>query len=157
MGFVYDTQASAPTQRLHSVSTAECEHPLTPQIVPQAAEFCPSTTTAGTPLAPLVALKYYNSPAKRFFIDLLERDLGIVFQGFQPGYAGKNRTTPDLLLFMGPHGSTLAVPLDSIFNDRETALEIIQAKKIAAEKSFEVSEAETERDAEASRETVAWG
>jgi len=96
-----------------------------------------SSTTAGTPLAPLAAAKYYDSPAKQLFVDFLERYLEISFIGFQSGYTSSKRTTPDLLLFRGPTGSTLAVPISIMLEgNRETALGLIRQKITEAEGKF---------------------
>jgi len=97
----------------------------------------PLSTTAGTPLAPLAAAKYYDSPAKQLFVDFLERYLEISFIGFQSGYTSTKRTTPDLLLFRGPIGSTLAVPISIMLEgNRETALGLIRQKIREAEEKF---------------------
>jgi hypothetical protein len=114
------------------------------------------STTAGTPLSPLASAKHYDSPAKKLFVDFLEQYLGIEFQGFQAGFASSKGATPDLILFRGSRGSTLAVPVAVMLEgNRETALEIIRAKKSAAEKSFRVSA--LEEDAGASDAAIAWG
>jgi hypothetical protein len=153
MGSVYDTQASALAQRLHSVAKAECEHPSTPRIEPTSrAESFPSTTTAGTPLTPSAA-QYCDTPAKKLFIEFLELRFGIEFQGFQKGFAGPTKQTPDLILFSGPYRTTLALPVEKLL-DTENAIELIRQKKADAEEKF--GSQDSEESAEA-LETVAWG
>ena len=91
------------------------------------------------PLSPLAATKYYDSPAKQLLVDFLERYLEISFQGFQPGYVGTKRTTPDLILFTGPHRSTLAVSVEIMLEgDRDKALAVVRQKITEAEEKFRI-------------------
>lgn len=76
-----------------------------------------------------------DSPARRLFVDFIERYLQIEFQGFQSGF----EVRPDLILFAGPHRSTLAVPTTILLeSSREDALEMVRQKRVAAEHKFQV-------------------
>ena len=70
--------------------------------------------------------------AKQLFVEFLQDHLGIEFQGFQSAFAHGS----DLILFSGPHGSTLAVPTTLVFEPRERAREIVRQKIAASRDAF---------------------
>jgi hypothetical protein len=70
--------------------------------------------------------------AKRLFVEFLEDHMGIAFQGFQSAFGHG----VDLILFSGPYASTLAVPTTLMFEPRERAREIVQAKIAASRDAF---------------------
>ncbi len=74
----------------------------------------------GTP-APL---KAQVEDGKRLLFRFVEDFLQIELFGFQNGFG----FGPDSLLFVGPHGSTLAVPVAILLEPQETALEIVREK-----------------------------
>jgi hypothetical protein len=100
--------------------------------------------------SPLVLHKYLDTPAKRLLIEFIEQHLQIEFQGFQPGF----RNTPDLVLFTGPHRSTLAVPVYLISETQEIARAAVQEKILSAERKFNASSPTGEREEETG---IAWG
>jgi len=61
---------------------------------------------------------------KRLLFHFVEDFLQIELFGFQSGFG----VCPDSLLFVGPHGSTLAVPVDILLEPREIALQFVQEK-----------------------------
>ena len=73
-----------------------------------------------------------SNSAQQLFVDFLEDFLQISFVGFQSGFG----IQPDLILFTGPCGSTLAVPASIMHEPREKAREIIKAKVAASEAAF---------------------
>jgi hypothetical protein len=79
-----------------------------------------------------MATKNDSSPARQLFVDFLEDFLQISFVGFQSGFDMQ----PDLILFEGPCGSTLAVPASVMHEPRETARRIIQEKIAASDAAF---------------------
>jgi len=64
--------------------------------------------------------------ARQLFVEFLEDQLGIEFQGFGV----------DLIFFSGPYASTLAVPKTLMFEPRERAREIVQQKIAASRDAF---------------------
>jgi hypothetical protein len=70
--------------------------------------------------------------AKQLFVEFLQDHLGIEFQGFQSAFGHGN----DLILFSGPYGSTLTVPITTMFEPRERAREIVQQKIAASRDTF---------------------
>ena len=160
MGWNHNSLADSLTQsRLLSPESGRSS--TLPTEVPQA-ELLPATARA--PLTPSAA-RYCDSPAKKLFVEFIERYLEIEFQGFQPGYASTKRTTPDLILFRSPRGSTLAVPVAVMLErDRESALSIVRQKITEAEAKFSVSvlegetrETKEEEGAGALEAAIAWG
>jgi hypothetical protein len=85
----------------------------------------------------------FLTDAKQLFIEFLERRFGIIVQGFQRGFAGPNKKTPDLLLFSGPFQTTLAIPVEKLL-DPATAIEFIRSKKTEAEEQFSKQSLEAE-------------
>ena len=69
---------------------------------------------------------------KRLLFHFIEEFLQIELFGLQSGFGLR----PDCLLFVGPHGSTLAVPVDTLLEPREIALEIIRSKIESSHKQF---------------------
>jgi len=70
--------------------------------------------------------------AKQLFIEFLQDHLGIEFQGFQSAFGHG----VDLILFSGPHGSTLTVPTTLMFESREKARQVVQDKIAASRDAF---------------------
>jgi hypothetical protein len=70
--------------------------------------------------------------AKQLFVEFLQDHLGIEFQGFQSAFGRGN----DLILFAGPYGSTLSVPITTMFEPRGRAREIVQQKIEASRDTF---------------------
>jgi hypothetical protein len=70
--------------------------------------------------------------AKQLFEDFLEQFLEIEFIGFQSGFGLRD----DLILFYGPHGSSLSVPTKVMLLNRDEAVEQIRQKVLASEKAF---------------------
>jgi len=73
-----------------------------------------------------------DSTARQLLVNFLEDFLQISFVGFQSGFG----IQPDLILFAGACGSTLAVPSSVMHEPREKAREIIEAKVAASEAAF---------------------
>lgn len=71
---------------------------------------------------------------KRLFVEFVETFLHITFQGVQNGFG----LVPDQILFLGEHGNTLTVPIDTLLEPREIALGIIKAKIDASIRTFQV-------------------
>src|SRR6266478_4642522 len=69
---------------------------------------------------------------KRLLFHFIEEFLQIELVGLQSNFGVR----PDSLLFVGPHGSTLAVPIDTLLEPREIALEIICSKIESSHKQF---------------------
>jgi hypothetical protein len=69
----------------------------------------------------------------RLFIAIVEEFLGgIHVIGYQNGFG----VIKDQILFQGEHGSTLAVPLDTLLEPRDIALEIIRSKVASSHRQF---------------------
>jgi len=62
--------------------------------------------------------------ARQLFVDFVEDFLQIKFVGFQKGFGVR----PDMILFRGVCGSTLAVPTNTLHEPRERARRIVQEK-----------------------------
>jgi len=71
---------------------------------------------------------------KRLLFHFIEEFLQLELVGLQSGFGIR----PDSLLFVGPHGSTLAVPVDTLLEPRQVALEIIRSKVASSNKQFAV-------------------
>jgi len=69
---------------------------------------------------------------KRLLFHFIEEFLQIELFGLQSGFGLR----PDSLLFVGPHGVTLAVPVVTLLEPREIALEIIRRKIESSHKQF---------------------
>jgi len=74
--------------------------------------------------SPLSSIKRAQEDGKRLLFHFIEEFLQIELVGLQSGFGVR----PDSLLFVGPHGSTLAVPIDTLLEPREIALAIIRSK-----------------------------
>jgi len=70
--------------------------------------------------------------AKQLFIDFIEDFLQIKFVGFQKGFGIR----PDMILFSGTCGSTLAVPVGTLHEPRERARQIVREKLKANAAAF---------------------
>ena len=79
-----------------------------------------------------MATKNDSSTARQLFVDFLEDFLQVSFVGFQSGFD----IQPDLILFKGPCGSTLAVPTSTMHEPRDAARRIIQEKIAARDASL---------------------
>ncbi|SRR5216684_800003 len=87
---------------------------------PTGALFSKGNLEIGAP-APL---KAQVEDGKRLLFRFVEDFLQIELFGFQSGFGFQ----PDSLLFLGPHGSTLALPVDVLLEPREIALQLVQEK-----------------------------
>lgn len=70
---------------------------------------------------------------KRLLFHFIESFLGVRLFGIQSGFGVR----PDSLLFIGPRGSTLAVPVDTLLEPRDIALEIVKEKIRRSGAAFE--------------------
>ena len=62
--------------------------------------------------------------ARQLFVDFVEDFLQIKFVGFQKGFGLR----PDVIVFRGVCGSTLAIPTSTLQEPRERARQIVQDK-----------------------------
>jgi len=69
---------------------------------------------------------------KRLLFHFIEEFLQIELVGLQSNFGVR----PDSLLFVGPHGSTLSVPIDTLLEPRDIALEIIRSKVESSHRQF---------------------
>ena len=65
-----------------------------------------------------------SQDGKRLLFHFIEEFLTVKMYGLQSGFG----VCPDSLLFVGPHGSTLSVPVDILLEPREIALQFVQEK-----------------------------
>jgi len=74
-----------------------------------------------------------SSPSeKQLFVDFIEDFLQIKFVGFQKGFGIR----PDMILFCGTCGSTLAVPVNTLHEPRERARQVVREKLEANAAAF---------------------
>jgi len=69
-----------------------------------------------------------SSPARQLFVEFLQDHLGIEFRGFQSAFGHGS----DLILFQGPHGSTLAVPADTMHEPRQMPRGFTNRRRLCA-------------------------
>lgn len=74
----------------------------------------------------------HHTSARQLLTAFIQDHLGIEFKGFQSAYGHGD----DLILFAGPHGSTLAVPMNTLHEPQETARRIVQEKVEASAAAF---------------------
>ena len=87
-------------------------------------------------LHPLVAAKYYDTPAKRLLFDFIREFLGVDVIGFQAGF-GKVETQ---ILFNEPvYRTTLAIPTAVMLEPMERARQIVQERIREKHKAFETN------------------
>src|SRR5262249_42658048 len=70
---------------------------------------------------------------RRLFREFLEKHLGVKFLGFQGAFGHGE----DLILFLGPAGSTLAVPVSTMHKPLEEARRIVKAKIATSHEQFD--------------------
>jgi len=74
-----------------------------------------------------------TSEGKKLFFEFVSLYLGVDIFSVQPGY----KNIPDQYLFRGPQNTTMAIGVDVMLLDRESALALIREKVAEKEKAFE--------------------